>query len=87
MSDDREGLARWCDFAGDLDSHTVSSLRRDLGMASCGLSNPRDEEVERLREVADEEGLEMHDSGSGAMVRGGSNFTVRDAAPEGEADE
>lgn len=75
-----EGLARWYETAGSLDSHTVSSLRSDLGMASCGLSRPTDEEVERLYEVADEEGLEMHDNGSGAMVAGGSNFTVREGA-------
>lgn len=74
-----ESLERWYETAGSLDSHTVSSLRRDLGMASCGLSNPTDEEVERLHEVADEEGLEMHEQGAGAMVAGGSNYTVRDA--------
>lgn len=71
-------LKRWKETASDLDSHKVSAVRSDLGMASCSLWKPSNEEVQQLRTVAEEEGLRMTNEANGPSVPAGTSFTVRE---------
>lgn len=76
-NDDKARLKRWKDVASSLDSHKVSALRSDLGMASCGLWDPSQDEIDRLKEAAEEEGLAIYNQASGPSTMGGDNYTVR----------
>lgn len=71
-----EALQEWKEVASNLDSHKVSSVRPDLGMASCGLWEPTERELDRLNEAANELGLVMREQANGPSIPDGRNFTV-----------
>lgn len=72
-----ESLENWKDVVSSLDSHKVSAIRGDK--ASCSLWEPSSEEIQKVKDAANEEGLEIYDQPSGFHVLEGESFTVRDS--------